>query len=57
MQWQVGNLTVTRIEEMIGPMFDPVRFFPDYNPAVFEQHRDWLYPDHVEEATGRSTVL
>lgn len=53
MQWQIGNLTVTRIEEMIGPMFDPVRFFPDYDPAVFEQHRDWLYPDHVEEATGR----
>lgn len=53
MQWQVGKVTVTRIEEMIGPMFDPVRFFPDYDPAYFEQHRGWLYPDHVEEATGR----
>lgn len=52
-QWQIGKLTVTRIEEMIGPLFDPVQFFPDYDPAFFEKHREWLYPDHVDEASGR----
>lgn len=52
MQWQVGNVTVTRIEEMVGPMFDPIRFFPDFDPAVFEQHADWLYPDHVDAISG-----
>lgn len=53
MQWKVGETTVSRIEEMIGPMFDPVTFLPDFDPAVFEEHRSWLYPDHVEEAHGR----
>lgn len=34
-------------------MFDPVRFFPDFDPAVFEQHRSWLHPHHVDDETGR----
>ncbi len=53
MQWQIGNTRVTRIEEMIGPMFDPIQFFPDYDPACFEAQRDWLYPHHVDEQRGR----
>ena len=53
MQWKLGTTTITRIEELLGPLFDPVQFFPDFNPAVFEQHRDWLYPDHVDEAKNR----
>ncbi len=51
-RWQVGNITVTRIEELVGPMFDPVRFLPDYDPAVFEANRAWLYPNHVDAETG-----
>jgi glyoxylase-like metal-dependent hydrolase (beta-lactamase superfamily II) len=51
-KFQIGGTTITRIEEMMGPMFDPVRFLPDYDPTVFEVHRDWLYPDHVDEARG-----
>ncbi len=53
MQWQIGNAKITRIEEMIGPLFDPVTFFPDFDPNAFEEHRDWLYPNHVDERTGR----
>lgn len=53
MQWNIGNTTVTRIEEMTGPMFDPVTFFPDFDPALFEKHRQWLYPNHVDEKSGR----
>lgn len=52
MEWQVGNHSIHRIEEMMGPMFDPVRFFPDFDPAIFEQHKDWLYPDHVDANSG-----
>lgn len=52
MQWQIGSTTVTRIEEMVGPLFDPVRFFPDYDPLIFEKHQDWLFPDHVDAASG-----
>lgn len=53
MQWQVGNVKISRIEEMIGPMFDPVRFFPDFDQALFDQHESWLYPDHVEQGSNR----
>lgn len=50
--WQIGASKVTRIEEMVGPMFDPVRFFPEFDPAIFEKHRDWLYPGHVDPDKG-----
>jgi glyoxylase-like metal-dependent hydrolase (beta-lactamase superfamily II) len=53
MIWQIGNNKITRIEEMIGPLFDPVQFFPDFHPDSFAQHRDWLYPNHVDEKSGR----
>ncbi len=50
--WHIGRTTVTRIEELMGPMFDPVRFFPDHDPAVFEKHKDWLYPLHKDPEGG-----
>ena len=53
MVWHVGDARISRIEELLGPLFDPVRFFPDYNPAVFEQHSAWLYPHHVDQPSGR----
>jgi glyoxylase-like metal-dependent hydrolase (beta-lactamase superfamily II) len=53
MQWQIGNVKITRIEELMGPLFDPASFFPDFDPNHFEEHRDWLFPDHVDAKTGR----
>jgi glyoxylase-like metal-dependent hydrolase (beta-lactamase superfamily II) len=51
--WQIGDTRITRIEELTGPLFDPTRFFPDYQVEVFEKHRHWLYPNHCDEASGR----
>ncbi len=51
--WQIGETRITRIEELMGPLFDPVRFFPDYSAEIFEKHRNWLYPQHADEASGR----
>ncbi|HAK51614.1 MAG TPA: MBL fold metallo-hydrolase [Gammaproteobacteria bacterium] len=51
-QWQIGDATITRIEELIGPLFDPARFFPDFDPEVFERHRKWLYPNQVDPSSG-----
>ncbi len=51
-KWTVGDATVTRIEELMGPLFDPVRFFPDFDAEVFEEHREWLYPQHLDAQTG-----
>ena len=47
MAWQIGQAKITRIEEIVGPMFDPVRFFPEYDEAVFDRHAAWLYPHHA----------
>ena len=27
-------------------------FFPDWKPEVVQQHRDWLMPNHYDEASG-----
>ena len=57
-QWQLGKIKITRIEELIGPLFDPVTFFPDFDPAVFAAHRTWLYPDHAtSSATGKHRII
>lgn len=50
--WQLGDVLITRVEELTGPLFDPVRFFPDYDPKVFKDHANWLYPDHVDPTSG-----
>ena len=50
--WQVGDVKVTRVEELFGPLFDPVRFFPEYNAETIEKHRSWLFPDHMDEVSG-----
>jgi glyoxylase-like metal-dependent hydrolase (beta-lactamase superfamily II) len=46
-RWGVGSASVARVEELLGPLFDPVRFFPDYDAQVLESLREWLGPDHL----------
>ena len=51
--YQIGDVRVSRIEELMGPMFDPVRFFPSFDPSLFDEHASWLYPNHAERESGR----
>jgi glyoxylase-like metal-dependent hydrolase (beta-lactamase superfamily II) len=37
LQTRVGAFTVTRVEEMLTPGFDPAFLFPDYDPAIFDE--------------------
>ena len=53
MTWQVGDTLVTRIEELMGPLFNPVRFFPDFDPDLLKKHEDWLLPHHFDPECGR----
>ena len=46
-RWQVGGASVTRVKELLGPLFDPTRFFPDYDAAVMDSLRDWFGPHHL----------
>ena len=49
---KLGAATVQRIEESYEPNFDAKMFFPDWQPAVVQQHRDWLLPNHYDEPSG-----
>ena len=49
---KLGGATVQRIEESYEPNFDAKMFFPDWQPAVVQQHRDWLLPNHYDEPSG-----
>jgi len=32
--FQLGDTRVTRIEELIGPLFDPMTFFPTFHQGL-----------------------
>ena len=49
---RIGAGVAARIEETYEPNFNAVRFFPDWVPAVVEEHAGWLAPDHYDPASG-----
>ena len=49
---KLGAARVQRIEESYEPNFDAKMFFPDWQPAVVREHRDWLLPNHYDEPSG-----
>jgi glyoxylase-like metal-dependent hydrolase (beta-lactamase superfamily II) len=51
--WIVGKTRITRIEELVGPMFVAEQFLPDYDSHVVAHHRDWLYPNHIDPVSGK----
>jgi glyoxylase-like metal-dependent hydrolase (beta-lactamase superfamily II) len=44
---KLGDVTVTRIEEMHGPIMPPDQFFPDLPEHAWQEHREMLVPDHL----------
>jgi glyoxylase-like metal-dependent hydrolase (beta-lactamase superfamily II) len=51
-QVTLGAATATRIEESYEPNFDAVKFFPDWNPGVVQEHASWLVPNHYDRESG-----
>jgi glyoxylase-like metal-dependent hydrolase (beta-lactamase superfamily II) len=47
-----GDITVTAVVELDGPMFPPENLFPDHTPDMIEGNRDWLYPTHIDTEQG-----
>lgn len=43
---KLGEVTVTRIEEMHGPVMPADQFFPDLPASAWAEHREMLVPDH-----------
>ncbi|MFD5828342.1 MBL fold metallo-hydrolase [Lentzea sp. NPDC060358] len=46
---QLGDVTITRIEEMHGPVMPAGHFFPDLPAAAWAEHRAALVPDHFDD--------
>jgi glyoxylase-like metal-dependent hydrolase (beta-lactamase superfamily II) len=53
MQLRIGAATAARIEETYEPNFTGSRFFPDWDPAVLEEHGSWLLTAHYDPPSGR----
>ena len=43
----LGNVTVTRVEEMHGPVLPADQFFPDMPEEEWKECREMLVPDHL----------
>lgn len=50
--FKVGEITITKIVESCGPGFVPEFLYPDWDPAVLDEHRHWLIPQCYSEAEG-----
>ncbi|MET8623854.1 MBL fold metallo-hydrolase [Kitasatospora sp. NPDC004669] len=44
---KLGDVTITRIEEMHGPIMPADQFFPDLPEHAWQEQRDILVPDHL----------
>ena len=51
-QVRIGTAVAARIEESYEPNFNAAKFFPDWDPAVVQEHGDWLAPGHFDPASG-----
>lgn len=50
---RIGETTVTRVYEQMGPGFPAARMLPGWDPAVLEEHGHWLSPNYYEAASGK----
>ncbi len=50
--FKVGELTVHRVIEQEGPLFNPLDFFPTLTRELLDENRNWLEPTFVDKASG-----
>jgi glyoxylase-like metal-dependent hydrolase (beta-lactamase superfamily II) len=50
---RLGSFEINRIADYEGPFFAPNEFFPDFDPAVVEEHAALLGPRLIEPGTGK----
>lgn len=46
----LGDVTVTRLEEMHGPIMPPAAFFPTIPDSAWSEESETLAPDHLDDA-------
>jgi glyoxylase-like metal-dependent hydrolase (beta-lactamase superfamily II) len=50
---RLGAFTITRIEEMLTPGFDPAFLFPDFDAAVFAEDEQLAAAQFRDRASGK----
>ena len=55
LQWQVGAVRVTRVEESIAYV-DATALMPDFTPALLEPHRAWLVPHFFSDRNDKMAL-
>lgn len=51
--FRIGDTTITRIEEVLGPGFVARQILPDWSDEAVAPHLSWLVPDHYEPEKRR----
>ncbi len=51
--FSVGDLSIHRVIESEGPLFDPLMFFPTLTREMLDENASWLKPDFIDPASGQ----
>ena len=51
--WQIGQATVTRIEELLGPGLQPEELLATWDPIVLKEHGHWMVPNFYQPSTNQ----
>jgi glyoxylase-like metal-dependent hydrolase (beta-lactamase superfamily II) len=49
----IGEFSVSRVEEVLGPGFQPNQLLPDWNKAAIAPHLPWLVPNYYDPENDR----
>ena len=49
----LGDLTIHRVIESEGPLFDPLTFFPNLTRERLDENRSWMGPTYLDPVSGQ----
>ncbi len=52
-QRRIGDMSLSRVEEMIIPLIEADKMFPSFGPETVAEHGDWLSPTYYDSASKR----
>ena len=55
MQWDIGDVTITRVEEVITYV-DAWVLMPDFTSEILDPHRDWLVPHFFSDRNDKMAL-
>ena len=50
--FSIGDLSIHRVIESEGPLFDPLMFFPTLTRDLLDENLSWLQPNFIDPTSG-----